>query len=108
MPNIPAPREIPAGKVLLCEYGAEDRADMARRETIAEAFSHHVAIRALVRLEWSSPGWEIAGSVLRWTNGFWATRWTDRNGCIQGQRFKNDAEGEAQARARFARYFETA
>jgi hypothetical protein len=101
--NYPAPREIPAGHVLISEYGDADKRDSAILEKVAEAFSAHVAVRAMVRLEWSSPGWEIAGSMLRWTNGYWACRWTDRNGCTQGQRYKNDDEGRAKARAHFDR-----
>ena len=101
MGNTPAPREIPAGKVLLAEYGSFAASERAIVETIAAA--HASRLRAAVSLLWSSPGFEVAGSVARWTNGYWAIRWTSADGAIMGQRYPNNAEGEAQARAHFER-----
>ncbi len=101
MSNIPVRRDIPAGKILLADYGDRDY-EAATLETIAEGFAPHPAINATVRLQWSSPGFEPAGSRARWTNGYFAVRWTDRGGATQGQRYPDDPAGEADARARFA------
>ena len=101
MRNAPAPREIPTGKVLLAEYGSFAASERAIIETIAAA--HASRLRAAVSLLWSSPGFEVAGSVARWTNGYWAVRWTSVDGAIMGQRYPNNAEGEGRARAHFQR-----
>ena len=105
MANYPAPRKIAAGHVLITGFGERaPRSEFAIVETIAKATAFKFGRHIEFRFEWSSPGWECAGAAMRWTNGFWAVRWTDRNGSIQGQRFTNDAEGEAKARECFARY----
>jgi hypothetical protein len=101
MAHIPARREIPAGKILLADYGDQNY-EAAIIETIAEAFAPHPAINATVRLQRSSPGFEPAGSRARWTNGYFAVRWRDRGGATQGRRYPDDPAGEAEARARFA------
>ena len=101
MSNFPAPREIPQGKILLAEYGSFPASECAIAQTIASA--HSTKIRAAVSLVWSSPGFEVAGSVARWTNGYFAVRWTNADGAIMGQRYRNDGAGEASARAHFDR-----
>ncbi|MCW2240746.1 hypothetical protein [Azospirillum canadense] len=88
--NHPAPRDIPAGKVLLCEYRDARREDMAIVETLASKHSDQPAIRSTVTLLWSSPGWEIAGSMLRWTNGYYGVRFTANDGAIHGRRFQSE------------------
>ena len=98
--NHPSPREIPAGKVMLSEYGPEIRSEMAVVELIDKKWSDRPGIKAFVKLEWSSPGWECAGSCARWTNGYWAVRYEDRNGCRQGRCMKSEDE----ARALFAKW----
>jgi hypothetical protein len=103
MANYPAPRDIPAGKILITEGPSGDQASI--REVIKSAYCEHVAIRAKVRLVWSSPGFEPAGSVARWTNGFWAVLWEDRSGSTQGRRYEATDEGEAEARAHYDRLF---
>ena len=100
--NHPAPRDIPAGKVLLSEYGDARREDMAIVETKASLYSAHPAIRSTVRLVWSSPGWEIAGSMLRWTNGFYGVLYTATDGATHGRRFLY--EDEDKARCLFAEW----
>ena len=96
MTNYPEPRDIPAGKVLITPFGySPPREEYAVVEPVANFMCNHVAIRARVRLEWSSPGWELAGSAMRWTNGYWAVRWEDRSGCTQGKRYLNESEARA-------------
>ena len=90
--NHPAPRDIPAGKVLLCEYRDARREDMAIVETLASKHSDQPAIRGTVTLLWSSPGWECAGSMLRWTNGYYGVRFTAKDGAIHGRRFQSEDE----------------
>jgi len=76
--------------------------NLAKREVIKSHYCPHIAIRAEVRLVWSSPGFERAGSMMRWTNGFWAVQW-ERDGCTYGARYLPDGEGETKAREHFAR-----
>jgi len=101
MVTTPQPRDIPAGKILLAEYGDQDFIEnRAQVNTLASAWSDQV--RAKVRLEHSSPGYEMAGSCARWTNGWFAVRWLDGS-ATYGQRYKDDAEGEIKAREHFAK-----
>ena len=101
MTYYPAPREIPPGKILIAEWRDVGIHLRAIGRTIAEAPSARV--RAVVRIVWSSPGYESAGSCARWTNGFWAVRWRDSSGAIQGRRYLPTEAGEAEARAHFAK-----
>jgi hypothetical protein len=84
----PAPRTIPPGKVLLGDYGdAEVKQNHCVVTVLATAWSAHV--KADVSLIESSPGFESAGSVARWTNGYCAVRWY-QDGARHGQRYKPD------------------
>ena len=112
MPNYPAPREIPAGKILLADPGIpghseEIRANRAILEVIDEKppgdLLRHSTYDNRVRLVWSSPGFQIAGSCFTWTNGFWAVWWHDRSYARQGRQYHPNDEGEAKAREHFAR-----
>jgi len=47
-----------------------------------------------VRLLWSSPGYECAGSMMRWTNGGWRVNWHDSSYAIQGRRYLPNDEGD--------------
>jgi hypothetical protein len=98
----PQPRDIPPGKVLIGEAGSADvRGNLAKVETLATAKGAVPFMRSLdVMLQWSSPGYEIAGSCCRWTNGYWAVRW-QRDGATHGRRYPNGADGEAAAREHF-------
>lgn len=98
----PAPRDIPAGKVLLSEYRDARREDMAVVETKDTRYSAHPAIRSTVHLVRSSPGWEIAGSMLRWTNGYYGVLYTATDGATHGRRFLY--EDEDKARSLFAEW----
>ena len=95
--NHPAPRDIPAGKVLLSEYRDARREDMAVVETKDTRYSTHPAIRSTVRLVWSSPGWECAGSMMRWTNGFYGVLYTASDGATHGRRFLYEDEDKARS-----------
>lgn len=55
---------------------------------------------ATVRLVHATPGWEPAGSMARWTDGFYAV-WWDQFNARQGRRYQTEAE----ARAHFTRLF---
>ncbi|HJU19322.1 MAG TPA: hypothetical protein VJ770_22945 [Stellaceae bacterium] len=107
--NYPAPREIPPEKILLAKCGdpvvAENR---ARREIVEDAppragLPGRGSIHGNIRLVWSSPGFEIAGSVMIWTNGYWAVWYASVDGTRHGRRYRPDARGEAEARAHFRR-----
>jgi hypothetical protein len=88
----PSRQEIPAGKIRLCEYADADRADMAQVEVFeTRAGDFGKVYRLLV----SSPGWECAGSVLRWTNGYYAVRITEPSGSFGGRQFKTLDEARA-------------
>ena len=99
-PNIPQPRDIPAGKILLAEYGTYPDSERSQVETIAKAFA--AAVRAEVALQFATPGFECAGSCARWTNGYWAVRW-HQWGAIQGRRYSPTDQGETEARVHYAR-----
>jgi hypothetical protein len=107
--NYPAPREIPPGKILIKECGDPTVSqNLAIREIIEEAppragMPGRGSIRGNIRLVWSSPGFEIAGSVMIWTNGYWAVRYVRTDGTRHGQSYRPDADGEAEARAHFQR-----
>lgn len=94
-----APRAIPAGKVLVAETCQPH--EQAQLTVLDIKHSNHVAIRADVRLERCDPGFECAGSMMRWTNGYYAVRWTDRTGATQGNRYSADFTGFEKALARF-------
>ena len=105
--NHPAPREIPPGKMLMAECGdpavAENR---PIREIVEEApprpgMPGRGSIHGNIRLVWSSPGFEVAGSVMIWTNGYWAVWYSRVDGTHHGRCYRPDAEGEAEARAHF-------
>jgi hypothetical protein len=109
MSNYPAPRDVPANKVLIAEARDMNSGNRTVVETIAVAMPHadfpgRHNIPDGIKLQWSSPGFELAGAAMRWTNGYWAVRWFDRyDNVYRGQRYAPDAEGETKARAHFAR-----
>jgi hypothetical protein len=98
MTNAPEPREIPAGKVLLAEYAEVNESNSARTEVMASG--KHARLGMEVKLIYSTPGFEPAGSCARWTNGYWAVRF-QLEGATHGQRYK--PADEAEAREHFAR-----
>lgn len=48
----------------------------------------------------ATAGYEPAGAMLRWTDGYWAVTFRD-GGASNGRRFRPDGEGESQARLLF-------
>jgi hypothetical protein len=107
--NYPAPREIPPSKILIKECGDPAVSkNLAIRQIIDEAPPRagrpgRSTIRGTICLLWSSPGFEIAGSVMVWTNGYWAVSYVRTDGTRHGQSYRPDADGEAKARAHFRR-----
>lgn len=89
----PQTRTIPAGKILLAEYGEVNDADKAR-VTILER--NLVAGREYLLVH-STPGFESAGSCMRWTNGFYGVRFHS-NGAINGRQFKTEQEARDMMR----------
>lgn len=86
-------RDIPAGKVLLAEYGRIDGAAPRPVETILatrKAWEGRRTIRLVAR----TAGWALAGSMLRWDNGCFGVFW-DIDGNRHGQRHKTLPEAEA-------------
>lgn len=77
MQNIPdvhaLNKEIPAGKVLLAEYGQIGEDEPRPIETILDEKLGWG--RTKVRLVAKTAGWAIAGSVLRWDNGRYGVYW---------------------------------
>lgn len=97
MRNIPdvhaGDREIPAGKVLIAEYGQiPDDAPRARPIVLDSGTSKQTG-RA-VRLEAIPAGWALAGSMLRWDNGCYAVAF-EMGGARHGRRFKGFDEALA-------------
>lgn len=86
-------RDIPPGKVLLAEYG-EITDDDPRPEVTVLDERWCKTLRTQVRLIAATAGWAIAGSVLRWDNGYFAIRYTF-DGAIHGRRFKTFEEALA-------------
>lgn len=95
MQNIPDvhqhDRDIPPGKVLLAEYG---QATGERPiQTILDTRTAWDGQRA-VHLVAVTAGWAIAGSMLRWDNGYYAVRWKI-DGATHGSRYKTFEEAFA-------------
>jgi hypothetical protein len=103
MANYPAPREIPPGGILLCEYGSPDYVPCARSIVAERSLIGKKAGLSRALLIWSSPGLEPAGSVGRWTNGYWKATLQANDGSTHGRLCPPTAEGEAEARAHYAR-----
>lgn len=92
----PAPIDFPKGKVLTCDSPASGAHAVKR---LIQAGSSPRTGQA-VEMIWSSPGFEPAGSICRWTNGYYSCRTHDGR-AWHGQQFSNDAEGETAARIMF-------
>lgn len=90
---------VPAGKVMVAVPGSYDRALNAEVTVVASAVGCMHGFPT-VRLEYSTRGFEIAGSMMRWTEAYWAVRHNTYDGRVEGWRFK--ADDEAGARKAFA------
>ncbi len=82
-------RDIPAGKVLVAEYGQiADTEPRARPITLKRRKAWG---RTDVDLVACPAGWAIAGSMLRWDNGWYGIRY-EAGGAIHGRRFRTIGE----------------
>lgn len=90
---------VPAGKVMVAVPGSYDRALNAEVTVVASAVGCMHGFPT-VRLEYSTRGFEIAGSMMRWTEARWSVLWTAQDGGIHGRNFAES--NEAGARAYFA------
>lgn len=96
----PAPREIPAGKILLAEFGDDvNDSNRAQRTVLYDRYVE--SKRRTYRLVSVSAGFEPAGAVAKWTNGYYAVLY-EMGGARHGQQFPRTAEGLEAAEARFA------
>lgn len=80
----PEPRDIPAGKILLAEYGELNESNRARVAVLATKFSP--IARADVRLIHYTAGFAEAGSAASWQNGGYRVNWQSSDGGIFGKR----------------------
>lgn len=78
-------REIPAGKVLLAEYRDIGANEARPVETVLDTKAGWG--RTQVRLVAVTAGWALAGSMLRWDNGYYAVLW-DVDGVRHGRRYR--------------------
>lgn len=86
----------PADFPYLAEYGSRYvREAHATREVLATATG---AIHGFpqIRFLYTTAGYEIAGSVMRWTDAGWLVHWTDYDGAIHGRRFAEANEDAAR------------
>ncbi len=77
-------RDIPAGKVMLAEYGRQD-GPMPVRTVLDRKLGWG---KREVTLEAVTAGWACAGSVMRWDNGHFAVSW-HVDGSTHGSRYRN-------------------
>lgn len=86
-------RDVPAGKVLLAEYGQIDNTQPRPVETVLQERQRWDG-RTAVRLVARTAGWSVAGAVLRWDNGCFGVFW-NVNGCRHGGAYRTLGEAEA-------------
>lgn len=94
---------VPAGMVRLANCGSYDRALDSEHTVLAQAVGalHRFPT---VYLQYQTRGFNIAGSQMRWDEASWGVLYYPGDGTRHGQRFSADAEGEAKARALFAKW----
>lgn len=92
-------RDIPPGKVLLCEYrdipADAPRARPITLETRLNAWVETTGRGVTVDLIAIPAGWAIAGSCARWDNGCFGYSWCAPDGTTHGRRFKTYDEARA-------------
>lgn len=69
----------------IVNYGKVNDSNRSTCELMREHWSSKV--RANVRLVRVTAGYEPAGSMARWTDGYYAVRWNDHTNAIQGRRY---------------------
>ena len=75
----------------IAEYGTFPAEDIAARTLIEERTTDKGAFSRTYRLWQVGAGWETAGSVARWTDGYWAVLF-DMDGASHGRRFRDEQE----------------
>ena len=90
---------VPPGMVRTADFGTFSR-DLYAEVTVLDAATGALHRYPTVQLVYSTRGYEIAGSCARWTEAYWAVRWSDGS-ASHGQRYSMD--DEAKARAHFAK-----
>lgn len=93
----------PAGKVQLAYCGTYDAALNGETTVLAQAAGKMHGFPT-VRLVFTTRGFAIAGSMMRWDEASWGVVYEPGDGTKQGRRFKPTEEGEAEARALFANW----
>ena len=86
---MPEVKTIPSGKVLLAEYKDVNSENRALTTVIRTGKGDY---GRKYKLGFSTPGYECAGSVARWTNGYWFARCIHPDGTITGQRTNTEEE----------------
>jgi hypothetical protein len=76
----------------LAEYSEVNDTNRARHTILREAFS--TKVKTDVRLVAVTEGWEPAGSVARWTDGYFAVQF-NRLGGIHGARYQSMLDATA-------------
>lgn len=85
-------RKIPAGKVLIAEY-RDVNSDYVKTEVLETKLAGFKG-RTEYRLEARHAGWAIAGSCLRWDNGYFSVCFEDDRGSRHGRGFKTYDEAK--------------
>lgn len=88
MDAAPAPKAIPAGKILIANPGDVGTDEVSRMAVLEEAVKNGKTYQLYRR----APGYDLAGSMLRWTNGGWGVRIHNPNGTYGGAGFKTAEE----------------
>lgn len=93
------------GMIKIAEYRDIEGQPRAERKVLETASMRigYSSLTAPLELARVSAGWECAGSVARWTDGYWSVRWADDRGAFQGRMF-NLETGEVEARALFVKW----
>ena len=82
-------REIPAGKVLIAEYGQVGPDEPRARKIVIDARKAWGG--TTIELCAWTPGWALAGSMLRWDNGCYGIAY-EVDGTSHSRRFKTFEE----------------
>lgn len=95
IPNVHAGDiHIPAGKVQLGIPGAIKDCDLATRTVLETRQLLFCGGTRQVMLEAVCAGWAVAGSALRWDNGYYGVRWM-LDGASHGRRYSDYADAKA-------------
>lgn len=93
----------PAGMVQIAYCGSYDPA-LDGETTVLEQAPGIMHGHPTVRLVFTTRGYALAGSMMRWDEASWGVLYEPGDGTRHGQRFLPTEEGEAKARALFAKW----